>query len=131
MEQTWGNIRSNTGQWHHCRMYRMSSCSQMEGYQERTPRFNQKNTGQWKKKWMICNFFHSHHKPKPNTFIPCDPPLTVSDSNMNSDEIMKLNRYLVIPVVKLNESPMTKLHEPACNVNTIRPEPDNMSDMTQ
>ena len=39
------------------------------------------------KKWMICDFFHSHCKPNPNTSIPCDPPLAVSDSDMNSDEI--------------------------------------------
>ncbi len=39
------------------------------------------------KKKMICDFFHSHHKPNPNTSIPCDPPLAVSNSNTNSNEI--------------------------------------------
>src|SRR5258707_3362628 len=39
------------------------------------------------KKQMICDFFHSHHKPNPNTSIPCDPSLAVSNSNTNSNEI--------------------------------------------
>ena len=39
------------------------------------------------KKRMICDFFHSHHKPNPDTSIPCDPPLAVSDSDTNINEI--------------------------------------------
>src|SRR5258708_39622129 len=81
------------------------------------------------KKKMICDFFHSHHKPNPNTSIPCDPPLAVSDSDMNSDEIKQAfgDACCEIECIPDNEA----LAELPCNIDAIRPEADDMSDMTQ
>ncbi len=89
---------------------------------------------------MICDFFHSHRKPNPNTSIPCDPPLAVSDSDTNSDEIeqafgdacCEIEWILDNPGEEIERVPNDKaLAEPPCNIDAMGPEADDMSDMTQ
>jgi len=74
---------------------------------------------------MICDFFHSHHKPNPNTSIPCDPPLAVSNSNMNSDEIEQAFGDACCEI-KSNESPMTRL-QLSCHATLM---PSDLRQMT-
>ena len=80
------------------------------------------------KKRMICNFFHSHHKPNPDTSIPCDPPLAVSDSDTNINEIEWIpdNPGEEVERVPDDEAP-TELPR---NIDNIGPEADNMSETT-
>ena len=92
------------------------------------------------KKQMICNFFHSHHKPDPNASIPCDPPLTVSNSDMNSDEIeqafgdacCEIECILDNPGEEIGQIPNDKAPaELPHNADAIGSETDDMLDMTQ
>src|SRR5260370_5979765 len=92
------------------------------------------------KKQMICDFFHSHHKPNPNTSIPCDPPLAVSNSDTNSDEIEQAFGDACCEIEWIPDNPGEEIErvpddeapaELPCNIDAIGPEADNMSDMTQ